>query len=134
MVARLQLIPCHFIISPLAKAAKTVGPAQKILHALSTSPRGHTGEPNLQQFQEAGKIITKQGVHGIMVASLPELELGFALKVLDGSPLPAWPVFIEALARTGLLPDTLASQMRQTLCPKIETRKGKIVGQIRIAF
>ena len=118
----------------LAKSATDPSPAQRLLNSMHQHPGGHTGEPDLKTFTDAGNLVTKGGVNGVLCAALPSLGLGFALKITDGSPLPRWPVFTEALVRAGLASQSMAERMRQTLWPKITSRRGRTVGQILIEF
>jgi L-asparaginase II len=118
----------------LAKSATASSASQRLLHSMYTYPGGHTGEPDLKPFSDAGEIVTKAGVNGVFCAALPTLGLGFALKVTDGSSLPHWPVFTEALFRAGLISESTKNRMYQILVTKITTRQGRIAGSIHLEF
>ena len=118
----------------LAKSATPSSASQRLLHSMYNYPGGHTGEPDLKPFSDAGELVTKGGVNGIFCAALPTLGLGFALKVNDGSSLPHWPVFTEALFRAGLISESTKNRMHQTLVTKITTRQGRIAGSIHLEF
>jgi L-asparaginase len=118
----------------LAKSAAQPGQSQRLLQSMYTNPGDNTGEPDLRSFTDAGDLITKSGVHGVTCAALPGLGLGFALKVIDGSATPRWPVFTEALIRAGLISPTTGDRMRKALWPEINSRQGKRVGQIQVEF
>ncbi|GEM_PF-63791 len=79
-------------------------------------------------------LVTKGGANGLHCAVIPALGLGFALKVIDGSALPRWPVFIRALELAGLISSATAGEMRRAISPKIETRRGAPAGSIRTDF
>ncbi len=118
----------------LAKSGNAPGPSQRLLQSIYDNPHGHTGEPDLRDFNEAGDIITKGGANGIACAALPTLGIGFAMKIIDGSALPRWPVFIEALLRAGFIGKATGERMRQSLWSKINSRRGVQVGTISVEF
>lgn len=109
--------------------------AARLLAGMSENP-SLTGEPDLQAFSdiETGRLVTKGGVNGMLCAALPSLGIGFAMKVADGSALPRWPVFIEALSRAGIASGSGIQRLRQALWPRILSRRGKTVGEVRIEF
>lgn len=118
-----------------AASAPAAGGPARLFRAMLEHPGGHTGEPDLRGFAVNGDIpVTKGGANGLLCAALPAQGLGFALKVADGSALVRWPVFIAALERAGLVAADAALRMRETLSPKITTRRGKAIGAIVLAF
>lgn len=138
----------------LAREAASPGPAARLLRAMAIHPGGHTGEPDLRAFHLAkpaaaagadawrsgaagalgAELITKGGANGLHCAALPELGLGFALKVIDGSAFPRWPVLTRALERTGLIDAATAKAMQNALWPRVETRRGTEAGSLRLEF
>lgn len=126
----------------LAKEAAKTGPAARILKAMAENPGGLTGEPDLRAFNLEGAsrtgigaaFVTKGGASGLHCAALPGLGLGFALKIIDGSQLPRWPVFTRALAKAGVISSATAVAMKAALWPRIATRGGVIAGDIRLDF
>ena len=134
----------------LARAAEQTGPEQKLFAAMAENP-GCTGEPDMRPYPREGNaatiagtgfaaprfaaaFITKGGANGLHCAAVPGLGLGFAMKVLDGSTGPRWPVLTQALRAAGLISDSTAAKMRQTLWPRIETRRGVKAGEFRVDF
>lgn len=99
---------------------------------------GPTGGANPETGSEAtwgpAAFVTKGGANGLHCAALPDLGLGFAMKVIDGSALPRWPVFTRALESAGLISKATAEAMAEELWPKVETRRGVIAGAIRMDF
>ena len=125
----------------LARAAEQAGPEQQLFAAMAENPSGHTGEPDMRPFLREGgpsrfaaAFITKGGANGLHCAAAPGLGLGFAMKVLDGSTGPRWPVLTQALRAAGLISEATAAKMRMALWPKIETRRGATAGEIRVEF
>ncbi|MEO6096104.1 MAG: asparaginase [Fibrobacteria bacterium] len=140
----------------LARDAVSPGPAARLLRAMAVHPGVHTGEPDLRPFRLAktsvetgtgsaaprsslagtlgAELITKGGANGLLCAALPGLGLGFALKVVDGSPLPLWPVFTRALEQAGLIDAGTVKAMRAALWPRIETRRGVEAGGLLLQF
>ncbi len=116
-------------------AARAPGNAARLLEAMFENP-ALTGEPDLQSLSdmETGRLVSKGGVNGMLCAALPALGLGFAMKVADGSAVPRWPVLIHALSRAGIVSDTDLRRLQQALWPRILSRRGKVVGQVRIEF
>jgi L-asparaginase II len=125
----------------LARAGEKPGAAARLLQAMAENPAGHTGEPDMRPFSREGgcgpfpaAFITKGGANGLHCAAVPGLGLGFALKVVDGSAVPRWPVLTRALELAGLISAGTAAAMRSALWPKIETRRGEPAGEIRPEF
>ncbi len=125
----------------LGRAAGTRGPVERLFRAMAENPHGHTGEPDMRPFPAEGHsgpfpaaIITKGGANGLHCAAIPGLGLGFALKVIDGSAAPRWPVLTRALRVAGLISEATAAAMRSALWPRIDTRRGEPAGEIRVEF
>ncbi|MEO7425359.1 MAG: asparaginase [Fibrobacteria bacterium] len=127
----------------LGREAMQPGPAARLLRAMAGHPGGHTGEPDLRPFAVenasadpglGAAIFTKAGANGLHCASIPALGLGFALKIADGSALPRWPVFTRALQASGRISERTVAAMRETLWPRILTRKGVEAGNFRLDF
>ncbi|MDB5102685.1 MAG: asparaginase [Fibrobacteres bacterium] len=133
------------------ESAARKGPAARILLAMAENPGGHTGEPDLRAFRQSPQspesasaktaggapmaaFVTKGGANGLHCAAIPGLGLGFAMKVIDGSPLPRWPVFTRALEKAGIISAATAAAMKSALWPKISTRRGVPAGDIRLDF
>ncbi len=93
----------------------------------------HSGSPATRVGGNYPSLVTKGGAGGLLCAALPELGLGVALKIIDGSPIPRWPAFSELLLRTNLI-EPVTAQAMHALWPKVLTRKGKEVGSFRMEF
>jgi L-asparaginase II len=125
----------------LAKESAKPGPAARLLRAMAGHP-AHTGEPDLRAFRSdkvssailGAAFVTKGGANGLHCAAIPGLDLGFAMKVIDGAALPRWPVFTRALELAGILSKSTADAMRATVWPRILTRRGAEAGAIRLDF
>lgn len=124
----------------LARAAAAPGPVARLLRSMALHPR-LTGEPDLRDFALAGRasplpaaLITKLGANGLHCAAIPGAGMGFAMKVADGASAPRWPVLTRALELAGLISPETASAMRRRLWPRLETRRGEPVGELRVEF
>jgi L-asparaginase II len=129
----------------LAKEAAEPGPAARLLRSMAGHP-AHTGEPDLRGFPSdkassavisatiGAAFVAKGGANGLHCAAIPGLELGFAMKVIDGAALPRWPVFTRALELAGILSKSTADAMRASVWPRILTRRGAEAGSIRLDF
>jgi L-asparaginase II len=124
----------------LARAAADPGQVARLLRAMCVHP-GHTGEPDMRPYPLAGRasplpaaFVTKLGANGVHCAAIPGLGMGFAMKVADGASAPRWPVLTRALETAGLIGPETAHAMRESLWPRIETRRGEPAGGLRLEF
>lgn len=124
----------------LARASASPGAPARLLAAMAGHP-AHTGEPDMRPFALenaapvfAAAIVSKGGANGLHCAALPGLGLGFAMKVVDGSTVPRWPVLTRALEVTGLISKETARAMAAAVWTRIETRRGEPAGSLRVEF
>jgi L-asparaginase II len=78
-------------------------------------------------IETKGKVLLKGGAEGVMVAAIPELKLGIALKTLDGNSRATELCTSVLLNRLGLLPNS-----SPFLLPKIKNWNQIETGSIRM--
>ena len=108
--------------------------AQRIFAACMAEPFFVAGTDRMDtKIMEAGKgrVFTKTGAEGVFCAALPELGLGIALKCDDGATRAAETMVASLIAR--LLKDDaeLSSAISELARPKVLSRRGAEVGEIR---
>jgi len=107
--------------------------ARRILRAMWDHPGGHTGEPDYRELLgEAPRLLTKGGGYGVYCAGVAGRGIGFAMKVADGAAIPLKPVFSEMMRRLGVFSAEEASAIRERLWPRVDNRRGQIVGQLQL--
>ncbi|MBO6725797.1 MAG: asparaginase [Rhizobiaceae bacterium] len=110
--------------------------AQRIFAACMAEPFFVAGTDRMDtKIMEAGKgrVFTKTGAEGVFCAALPEFGLGIALKCDDGATRAAETMVASLIAR--LLKDDaeLSSAIGELARPKVLSRRGAEVGEIRPA-
>lgn len=80
-----------------------------------------------------GKAIVKTGAEGVYCGTVPDLGLGFAVKVDDGAGRASEIVAGALLRRLGVIDDQQAEALSELLRPDILNRAGREVGVIRAA-
>lgn len=79
-----------------------------------------------------GRILLKTGAEGLIAAAIPELGLGLAVKITDGSSRAHAVVVGRILAE--LLPDLDWTSILKLVNPPIENTLGDVVGEVIVAF
>ncbi|MBB3066359.1 asparaginase [Limibacillus halophilus] len=80
-----------------------------------------------------GRAIVKTGAEGVYCGTVPDLGLGFAVKVDDGAGRASEIVAGALLRRLGVIDDQQAEALSELLRPAILNRAGRDVGVIRTA-
>lgn len=80
----------------------------------------------------AGRLLLKTGAEGLIAAAIPELGLGLAVKISDGSSRAHPVVVCRILAE--LVPDLDWSHILKSVNPPMENTRGEAVGEIVAAF
>ena len=81
-----------------------------------------------------GAVLAKTGAEGIVTASLPELGLGIALKIADGSERARSVALLAILDHLNVLSDEEKNQLESHITPKVVNSRGFTVGEIRPAI
>jgi L-asparaginase II len=77
------------------------------------------------------KAAIKTGAEGVYMGSLPELGLGFCIKVEDGNGRGAEIVMGQLLRHFGIIDAAQAEQLQQTLQPSLRNWAGAVTGTIK---
>ncbi|MFQ6017759.1 MAG: asparaginase [Kiloniellaceae bacterium] len=107
----------------------------RIRRAMAAEPGLVAGKGRFfTRFIEAthGAALVKTGAEGVVCGALPELGLGFALKVDDGANRAAQVITGRLLRRLGVVDETLAESLASLLEPPVVNRAGREVGRIRV--
>ena len=107
-----------------------------ILGAMAAEPFMVAGSTRFcTRIMEAtgGRALVKTGAEGVYCGAIPELGLGFALKIDDGATRAAEVVTSQILHRLGILDEALAKTFADLIEPPLFNRVGKTIGQVRAA-
>ncbi len=80
-----------------------------------------------------GRALVKTGAEGVFCGALPELGLGFALKVDDGAGRAAEVACGRVLRRLGVIGETETAALAAVFQPTLFNRAGRAVGELRTA-
>lgn len=136
-------MPLSRLACAIARFARPVdlgaprGAAIRRLHAaLAQNPlyaAGHGTVVSALCAVTKGSVLAKTGAEGIMVAALPRLGLGVALKIADGNARPRSAALLAILDHLGALSVAEKTQLREHIAPRIMNSRGDVVGEIRAA-
>lgn len=122
--------------SRLARAAVArEEPAARIVQAMTTRPFliGGTDRFDSVLIEETdGRAVAKIGAEGVHSVGIPELGLGFAIKVEDGAQRAQFPAVIRLLQLFEVLPATLPPRLEEYLRRPLRNTRGEVVGEIRM--
>lgn len=118
-----------------AKLSEKRGKAVKRLHhALTKQPFHVAGHGNVVSDIidiTQGKILVKTGAEGVIIAAIPQLELGIAIKIADGSARARGAVLLALLKQLDILSQAEIQQLQHHINPRILNSRDEIVGEIR---
>ncbi len=81
-----------------------------------------------------GRALVKTGAEAVYCGTVPELGLGIALKIDDGSVRASEVLMGGVLRLVGVIDaETAAGKLAEKLNPPVRNRAGRIVGEIRLA-
>ncbi len=131
-------LPLENMARAWARLARAVrdgdGPAYRVVHAMQTRPFliGGTDRFDSVLIEETdGRAIAKIGAEGVHCVAVPELGVGFAIKVDDGAQRAQFPAVLRVLQLLDVLPSTLPTRLEDFLRRPIRNTRGEIVGEIR---
>lgn len=81
-----------------------------------------------------GRVIGKMGAEGIFAVTVPERNIGLAVKIEDGSQRGLYPAAAEALRQLDLLSAAEYNALADVLHPVLRNWKGTAVGEIKPVF
>jgi len=80
-----------------------------------------------------GAVLAKTGAEGVIIAALPERDLGIALKISDGNARARPVALLAILDHLGALSKEEKYKLRAHINPKIPNSQDLVVGEIRPA-
>jgi L-asparaginase II len=123
------------LANPLNLPSDMVVAAQRVARAMCEHPFLVAGSGRFTvdlTRQSGGRILLKTGAEGLIAAAIPELGLGLAIKIADGSSRAHPVVVCRILAE--LLPDLDWTAILKSVNPPIENTRGEVVGEVAAAF
>lgn len=117
---------------PRGLAVKRREAIEQIRTALQAAPGMIAGEDRLcsELLRVAGeRVQAKVGADGVYAAALPELGLGVALKIDDGSTLASEVALGAVLARFRVLEDAQIAELSRRFAPQLCNSRGVIAGR-----
>jgi L-asparaginase II len=109
-------------------------PATRIHHALCGRPFLFGGSDRFDSIiieETDGRVITKVGAEGVHSVAIPEQQIGFVIKVEDGSQRAQFPAVIRMLQYLDALPVDLPPRLEEFRRRSIRNTRGECVGEIR---
>ena len=107
--------------SRLARAVRDQdGAMHRVVHAMRTRPFlvGGTDRFDSVLIEETdGRVVAKIGAEGVHCVGVPELGVGFAVKVDDGAQRAQFPAVLRVLQLLDVLPGDAAAAPRGVLPP-----------------
>jgi L-asparaginase II len=110
--------------------------ASRIVHAMRTRPFliGGTDRFDSVLIEETeGRVIAKIGAEGVHSVAVPDLGIGFAVKVYDGNQRAQFPAVIRVLQMLDVLPAKLEQRLEEYARRPVRNTRGETVGEIRLA-
>ncbi len=110
--------------------------ASRIVHAMGTRPFlvGGTDRFDSVLIEETdGRVVAKIGAEGVHSVAVPELGIGFAVKVEDGNQRAQFPAVIRVLQTLDVLPPVLPQRLEEYSRRPVRNTRGEVVGEIRLA-
>jgi L-asparaginase II len=110
--------------------------ASRVVHAMRTRPFliGGTDRFDSVLIEETdGRAVAKIGAEGVHSVAVPELGIGFAVKVDDGNQRAQFPAVIRVLQTLDVLPATLPHRLEEYARRPVRNTRGETVGEIRLA-
>jgi len=108
----------------------------RVVHAMRTRPFliGGTDRFDSILIEETdGKAVAKIGAEGVHSVAVPELGIGFAVKVDDGAQRAQFPAVLRILQMFDVLPATLPSRLEEYAHRPLRNTRGEVVGEVRLA-
>ena len=107
----------------------------RVVHAMRTRPFlvGGTDRFDSVLIEETdGRVVAKIGAEGVHSVAVPELGIGFAIKVDDGAQRAQFPAVLRVLQVFDVLPDTLPQRLDEFVRRPVRNTRGETVGEVRL--
>lgn len=108
----------------------------RVVHAMQTRPFliGGTDRFDTVLIEETdGRVVAKIGAEGVHSVGVPDLGIGFAVKVDDGAQRAQFPAVLRILQLFDVLPASLPSRLAEFLSRPLRNTRGEVVGEVRLA-
>jgi L-asparaginase II len=108
----------------------------RVVHAMQTRPFliGGTDRFDTVLIEETdGRVIAKIGAEGVHSVAVPDLGIGFAVKVDDGAQRAQFPAVLRILQIYDVLPAALPTRLEEFLRRPLRNTRGEVVGEVRLA-
>jgi L-asparaginase II len=110
--------------------------ASRVVHAMRTRPFliGGTDRFDSVLIEETdGRAVAKIGAEGVHSVAIPELGIGFAVKVDDGNQRAQFPAVLRVLQIFDVLPARLPQRLDEYFRRPVRNTRGETVGEVRLA-
>ena len=107
----------------------------RVVHAMRTRPFlvGGTDRFDSVLIEETdGRVVAKIGAEGVHSVAVPELGIGFAIKVDDGAQRAQFPAVLRVLQVFDVLPGTLPQRLDEFVRRPVRNTRGETVGEVRL--
>lgn len=120
----------------LARGAREGGAARVVCDAMMRHPFLVAGTDRLctDLMTAAPGIVAKVGAEGVYGVSIPEEDMGLAIKVEDGGWRAVDAALVSLLSRLGLLDDGARRALAGYLEPTLSNTRGARVGRLEVAW
>ena len=81
--------------------------------------------------ETGGRVMTKVGAEGVHSLCVPDVGIGAAIKVEDGSLRAQHVAVIHLLQQLGVLPADLPPRLADWARKSIRNSRGEVVGEVR---
>jgi L-asparaginase II len=108
----------------------------RIVHAMRTRPFlvGGTDRFDTVLIEETdGRVVAKIGAEGVHSVAVPDLGIGFAVKVDDGAQRAQFPAVLRILQHFDVLPVQLPARLEEFMHRPLRNTRGEVVGEVRLA-
>jgi len=121
---------------PSGLASQRRQACNEIVQAIMAHPYNVAGRgrfDTLAMEAAPGRFVVKTGAEAVHAAIIPEMGLGVALKIEDGSKRASEVAMANILDRLGLIDEGAAAKFSPLLAPDVTNAAGDKVGSIRMA-
>jgi L-asparaginase II len=137
------------LYAPLAALAAAFGRFARIaredrqggaarIHAAMAMRADMLGEPGtfntVLMSTLGGRLVGKGGAEGLFCVGVPEADLGFAVRIEDGSSRAIGPVVLEVLRQLQVVGEEELGPLGHTHVPQLRNWRGHVVGHIQPVF
>ncbi|HEY4305734.1 MAG TPA: asparaginase [Gemmatimonadaceae bacterium] len=108
--------------------------ASRIVHAMTSRPflvGGTERFDTILMEETQGRVVAKIGAEGVHSVGVPDLGIGFAVKVDDGAQRAQFPAVLRVLQMLSVLPDELPMSLQEFLVRPLRNTRGEVVGEVR---